>query len=183
MNYDISYYDNLLRRYSATALPICKLRWEFVARLRPRTVLDYGSGVGWFRAWKPTIVECDTYDIMPVFQTGITRDRYDLITFWDSLEHIPHNEYGALFAMTDAVALTLPIKPADVRLDEWKHWKPQEHIFLPSTEELLALFDAYGFRLLDHDMRECPPREDVHSFLFVRPSHEEADFTEHAESR
>jgi len=168
MEYGLAYYDNMLRQYSQTAEGICLIRWRFVSQIQPRTVLDYGSGVGWFRAFAPPKVECDTYDIMPVPQTGIIRKKYDLITFWDSLEHLPHHEYVRLFEMTDAVALTIPIKPEGEPLETWKHWKPHEHVWLPDEEELTETFAAFGFRLKDHNRNECPPRVDIHSFLFVR---------------
>lgn len=167
--YNINYYDNMLRNYSATAEFISRIRWDFVSCLRPKLVLDYGSGIGWFRAFAPKDVTCDTFDIMPVFQTGILHDIYDMVTFWDSLEHIQHEKYETLFNRANSIAVTIPIKPNGKPLKEWKHWKPKEHIFLPDEKELTSLFDAYGFELIKKGTPECPPRVDVHSFLFARP--------------
>jgi hypothetical protein len=77
--YNLDYYEEMLRRNSKTAEKITKIRWQFISRISPKLVLDYGSGCGWFRAYRPTEVTVDTYDIGKYPQTGIKHDFYSSI--------------------------------------------------------------------------------------------------------
>ena len=169
IKYDVSYFYNMLRLYTKTAGAICKVRWDFVEEVKANYVLDYGSGCGFFKAFAPDDVFVDTFDIMPVPTTGITQDAYDLITFWDVLEHIPDfNEIVGVLAMTRYVAITVPIKPPKMKWEDYKHYKPFEHIHHFTNESLIALLDRFGFKLVKSGTPECPPRQFIHSFLFVR---------------
>ena len=167
MKYDIAYYYNLLRMYSSTASQICKIRWDFVAEVNAHTVLDYGSGCGFFKAFAPEHIEVDTYDIMPVPTTGITRNVYDLVCFWDVLEHIPDfNEIIDVFRMAKYVAITVPIKPESMAWEEFKHYKPLEHIHHFTHDSLKALMNSLDFEFVKCGDPECPPRQYIFSFLF-----------------
>lgn len=171
MKYDLDYYENMLRLYSHTAKQINEIRWKFISSLNPSTVLDYGSGVGWFRAWRPKGVKVFSHDIAPAFpQTGIDLRIYDIVCFWDVLEHIDDfRKVEPVLALAKAVAATLPIAPTESEsIGSWKHFKPGEHLHYFTERTLTSLFDKYGFRLLEKGQPECPPREDVTSFLFVR---------------
>jgi len=179
MNYDCEYYYNLLKIHTHTAKAITDIRWNFLKSIIPLgthahienggfTVLDYGCGVGWFKAFKPDwVVQVDTFDIMPVPQTGLTRDKYTVLTMWDVLEHIP--DFTTLVPILEKVsfvAMTIPIKPEKVGWGTWKHFKPGEHLQYYTEDLLKALFDRYDFQLMAKETPECPPREDVVSFLF-----------------
>jgi len=175
IKYDASYYYNLLKIHTHTAKAICQVRWDFILQLMPEferrhpLVLDYGCGVGWFAAFKPDNFEVDTYDIMPVPQTGITQDKYDIVTMWDVLEHIPDfTELEPILKKTEFVALTLPVKPEGVDWRDWHHFKPGEHLHYYTKDLLEALFYMYGFELKIEGTPECPPRVNAHSFIFKR---------------
>ena len=165
----------MLRMYNDTARQISRVRWEFVDEVDPQLVLDYGSGCGFFKAFAPEGILVDTYDIMPVPTTGITRGAYDLITLWDVLEHIPDfNKIVGIFNKADFIAVTVPIKPKDMRWKDYKHYKPLEHIHHFTEDSLLDFFDAFGFEIIKKGTPECPPREHIHSFLFQNKyGHEE----------
>lgn len=174
--YDLNYYENLLRIHSATAEEISKKRWHFIEqgiylphRLTEGVkVLDYGSGVGWFRAFRPHWATVWSYDIGLYPQTGIDIVAYDVICFWDVLEHIrDFKEIEPILALSKHVACTVPIVPED-GLKMWKHFKPGEHLHYFTAESLIALFDKFGFTPLVQDDIECPPRIDVTTFLFGR---------------
>lgn len=168
--YDINYYENLLRIHSATAEEISKRRWLFLSEhiQKLESVLDYGSGVGWFRAWKPPGITVWSYDIGLYPQTGIDLVSYDVICFWDVLEHIrDFKEIEPILRLADHVACTVPIIP-DEGLSGWKHFKPGEHLHYFTQDSLVALFDKFGFSPLAKDDIECPPRKDVTSFLFAQ---------------
>ena len=167
--YDLSYYDGMLRNYSGSAEKICKIRWEWVAGCNVRTALDFGCGIGWFRAFAPSSVQVDTFDVMPVPQTGVTREAYDLLTMWDVLEHLPNMDAIEPFLKNCRyVAISIPIMPADTPWMSWKHFKPHEHLFYPSDEQIVALFTAFDFKLLKKGQPECPPRLDIWNFLFEK---------------
>lgn len=167
--YNLGYYEGMLKNYSKTAEEICKIRWAFVKPIHAKSVLDYGSGIGWFRAFRPPGVEVDTYDIANYPQTGINNVSYDLICFWDVLEHLTSfAKIEALLYKAKFVALTVPILPADKDIKGWKHFKPGEHIKIFTHELLDALFGSYGYTNTDKSQPECPPREDIWSFIYER---------------
>lgn len=167
--YNVDYFYNMLRMYSGTAEQICKARWKFVEEYKPQTVLDYGSGCGFFKAFAPRELIVDTFDIMPVPQTGITLPQYDLITFWDVLEHIPDlMSLQPVMDMAKYVAVTVPIKPEEIGWNEYKHFKPGEHIHHFQEDYLKAVMNIFGFMICKKGTPECPPREMIGSFLFMR---------------
>jgi hypothetical protein len=169
MEYGIDYFYNMLRMYSPTAKRICEARWDFVSEANPKSVLDFGSGCGFFKAFAPEGIQVDTFDVMEVPQTGMTRTKYDLVTFWDVLEHIPNlGELRGIFDLATWVAVTVPIKPNKVSWNNYKHYKPGEHIHHFQQDTLIALLDKFGFDLVSHGYPECPPREMIGSFLFRR---------------
>jgi len=172
INYDINYYENLLKRYSKTAEEISKIRWDWVKDANAKTVLDYGCGAGWFRAYRNG-AKVDTYDIMDVPQTGITRAEYDLICFWDVLEHIKNlSEIENIIKKAKYIAATIPVKPNSTPMTTWKHFKIDEHFHYFSDTEFIFWLKSLGFNLIKLGDPECPPREDIHSFLFKRGQNE-----------
>jgi len=165
--YNLDYFEGYLRNCSRSAEDIAKIRWSFVKETKARTVLDYGSGVGWFRAFRPKDKRVDTYDIGEYPQTGINRKRYDLICLWDVLEHIPNfNSIGSLLSNARFVAITVPIKPKGVKLETWKHFKPGEHLHYFTLKTLDLFFKKYGYHRIKYGNPECPPRQDVTSVLY-----------------
>ena len=180
IKYNVDYYYNLLKIHTCTAKEINDLRWNFVAKYtmidkiarQYATVLDYGCGPGWFAAFKPDYIrqnDIDTFDIMPVPQTGIRRIQYSVVTLWDVLEHIADfTDIENVINRTNFVAMTIPIKPDSIRWNSWKHFKPGEHLHYYTVDLLKALFRLYGFSLKIDEMIECPPRSDVHSLIFEK---------------
>lgn len=167
LTYDLEYYESMLRRHSATAEEICKIRWDFIGGINPKTVLDYGSGVGWFRAWRPEGVQVYTYDIAQYPQTGIELTTYDCVCFWDVLEHILNfKEIEPALRLTRYVALSIPIKPQHRGYTGWKHFRPTEHVHYFTKETLDAMFRQFGFKGIKAGSPECPPREDILSAIY-----------------
>lgn len=168
ITYDESYYYNMLKIYTPTAKKICGIRWDLIMDVYPKTVLDYGCGIGWMKAFSPAGVEVDTIDLMPVPQTGIRHNEYDVVCFWDVLEHLPDFEIiSDILARSDHAAITIPMLPSGNALKTWKHFKPGEHLHYFDDETIIALFDRYDYDLLiDAGEIECPPRQDIRSFVF-----------------
>lgn len=171
IEYGQEYYDGLLKQYSKTAADINHVRWLWVQESSPSRILDFGCGIGWFRAYAPAGYDVDTFDLMPVPQTGIRHTTYDLVTFWDVIEHLDDTQLGSISGLiitAKHIALTVPIYSGDQsQLKNWKHYKPGEHIRYFFTEDAVEeLFGYYGFRCIKHGYVECPPRQDICSFLF-----------------
>jgi hypothetical protein len=174
MIYDLDYYYHMLKNYSGTAKQINEIRWDFVKDVNPKLVLDYGCGCGFFKAYAPLGITVDTTDIMPIPQTGIKHEYYDLITFWDVLEH---ENWGNLernydigmekvFDITNYIALTLPILPEGEDFLNWKHRKPAEHKFYFSKDILNRFFSVRGFKLIKSGNPEAILRQDIYSALY-----------------
>lgn len=169
MNYDLTYYEKMLRANSKSAERISTVRWNFINPLNPKYVLDYGSGVGWFRAYRPKNVEVDTYDIGNFPQTGIRQKFYSVVCFWDVLEHLHSlGDIEDILNMTNYIALSVPIKPEACPLKTWKHFKPGEHLHYFTESSLNDVFESYNFKMLIKATPECPPREDILSLIYQR---------------
>lgn len=169
MDYDLRYYEKMLREYSGSAEKICKIRWDWIKETNAKTILDYGSGVGWFRAWRPDGVEVESYDIgRPFPYTGITKSRYDLICMWDVLEHMEIPKLREVLSMTDWFAGTIPIRPPGTPLVTWKHYKPGEHIWHFLMPDFNLMINGLDFVIARAGYPECPPRQDILSFLAKR---------------
>lgn len=170
--YNLDYYEKMLRLNSSTAEKINAIRWEWVKEVNPKIVLDFGSGVGWFRAFRPDGVEVDTYDIGLYPQTGIRHAEYDLITLWDVLEHIKILQpLNGLLERARFVSGTAPLLRKGVLLHNWKHYKPGEHVrYFLQIDGITNMFQPFGFELVKTDRPECPPREDIVSFLYSKTS-------------
>lgn len=183
IEYDQDYYYNLLRIQASTAQMICDIRWDFIkAFLSPKgeeleelIVLDYGCGVGFMKAFAPKWAYVDTYDIMPVPQTGLRHDKYDLLMLYDVLEHIPDfTELLPTLMKVRHVVLSIPIKPHNIPWKAYKHFKPGEHLHYLTNGLLIYLFETFGFKLMAKEIPECPPREFVWTYMFKRIENEES---------
>lgn len=176
--YNLGYFEHLLKKDTSTAEEINKIRWEWIRALFENDlkyesihVLDFGSGVGWFRAFRPDGIEVDTFDINPHSpQTGILRREYDIITFWDVLEHVKDlSDLTAIMLQTKYVALSVPLLPDDCQMTDWKHYRPGEHLRYWTVEEWDRQFSNYFImERIDMGYPECPPREDIISLLYER---------------
>lgn len=178
-DYGSDYYEHMLHMYSGSAKNIFKVRWDFVADAKAQTVLDYGCGCNFLSIFQPHGVDVDSFDIgyieegVSYPQTGITRDEYDLVCFFDVLEHVDwENAPDELMEETIQKAIwivvSIPMKPEEQSLETWKHYKPGEHLTYFTEETLVKFFGDRGFREMKRGTPECPPRVDIVSFLFAR---------------
>ena len=121
------------------------------------------------RAFQPDWANVDTYDVMPVIQTGIRENHYDLLMLYDVLEHIPDfMEILPILQKAIFVVVSVPIKPSRMPWKAYKHFKPGEHLHYFTHDLLVHIFDTMEFRVIAKGQPECPPREDVWTYIFRR---------------
>lgn len=161
-------------------------------------VLDIGVGSGAFLdAAAAAGFNAHGFDINPHAVAMLRgQDRYaesaegfDVVTFWDSLEHI--EDPAAVFKRIrrDAVVLVAaPIFDDLHRIRESKHYKPGEHLYYFSPSGLIDFMALHGFRALEISAHEMEAgREDIGAVAFRRdlPGYHEhvAAYTEMHASR
>jgi len=170
-DYNNQYWLKMIRQNSSSAEMISRIRWDFVSKVKPKIVLDFGAGPSWFAAYAPKDVIVDTYDIAPWPQTGIQHNHYDLITMWDVIEHIPDLKViESFFNSAKAIAIATPILPKNKDFKSWRHNKPGEHLRIFTKESLQQYFRSFGFRLIKSGFPECDCgiRQDIFSALFKK---------------
>ena len=132
------------------------LRWNYIqSQLNlpaASRVLDVGYGNGAFlkraRAAEMSIfgIDLHTEDFgIPVVSFD-TPQNYDLVCFFDSLEHFP--KFDPIFQLkTRHVIVSIPNTP-DFLLttpQHWRHYKPGEHLHYFSVASLDKLMRTWGF--------------------------------------
>ncbi len=132
------------------------LRWNFIqahlALPAGSQVLDVGYGNGAFlkcareAGMKIYGIDLHTEDFgIPVvdFDTDI---EYDLICFFDSLEHFP--DFSDVFKLrAKAVIVSIPNTPPSLLRapHAWRHYKPGEHLHYFSRDSLDRIMRGWGF--------------------------------------
>ncbi|MDR6874801.1 hypothetical protein J2Y55_005839 [Bosea sp. BE125] len=120
----------------------------------PKSILDVGYGSGDFlKVAKLMVPEAYGNDIPPAYPLDgieIIEDIYsrefDVVTFFDCLEHF-EDPYQIRSLQTNFVCVTMPwCHHHSVEwFSNWKHRKPNEHLWHFNKESLAAFFDSIGF--------------------------------------
>lgn len=132
------------------------VRWHFIQshlRLKPGSrILDVGYGNGAFlkRAREAGMlihgidVHSEDFGIPNVdFDTDL---EYDLVCFFDSIEHFP--VFDPIFKLrTQAAIVSIPNTPRVLLASPttWRHYKPGEHLHYFSRESLNRVMSRWGF--------------------------------------
>lgn len=148
---------------------------------RPGRVLDVGCAAGYFlsvmqeEGWDVTGLEpsdairpqaaerlgADNVRAGLLGQADLPRGHYDLITFWDVIEHIP-DTVAALRAAKQHLApggkLLIETQNVNSRAAKllgpaWQHYKHAEHIYHFHPRTLKRLMDEAGFEILENTPR------------------------------
>lgn len=125
----------------------------------PNKLLDVGFGTGDFlRAVAKlgtTTVGCDLYsDFLPentAFVEHPTQGQYDVITFFDSLEHFETLDWMRDLD-TKCVVISLPwchYPHDDIWFTSWKHRKPDEHLHHFNHHSLQSWMASQGYRCVN----------------------------------
>lgn len=120
----------------------------------PKSVLDIGYGNGSFlEACTTTIPQCFGNDISsyPIpagceFVEDIFSQYFDVVTFFDSLEHFPDIEWIKNLKCR-SIIITVPHchYKSDEWFNEWKHRKPDEHLWHFNQSSLIRFMDRMGY--------------------------------------
>jgi len=174
-----SYSDDYILRYELLKKikksdEICRARWEFLARnvsFVAKNLLDYGCGASafsdWWREKYPKIFKYDPY----FFRNHSFLDvDIDIMTLWDSLEHISKLDILPLINAKH-VFMTLPVIDDVKDITMWKHYAPYEHLWYFTTDALTKLFGGWGYKLMETSTFEAKYRSPgIKSFYFVNSS-------------
>lgn len=123
----------------------------------PESILDVGYGSGDFlRACTNSVKKCYGNDIsghqLPEgieFIDDITSQHFDVITFFDSLEHFECIDF---VKNLDCKYVIISVPEchyfSDEWFDSWKHRKPNEHLWHFNKESLINFMNENGFECI-----------------------------------
>lgn len=143
------------------------------------SVLDIGAGCGTFvccaRSWG---YNARGFDIIPetveilkamdAFAHGPAG--FEVVTFWDSLEHIeePESVLGRI-ELAAVVLVAIPVFADLTRIRESKHYKPGEHLYYFTDSGFAGWMALHGFKLLERSTHETDAgRESIGAYAFRR---------------
>lgn len=172
-----SYSDDYLLHYKLYAKTkksndICQARWEFLARnvsFIDKILLDFGCGASAFGDWwQQEFPGIFSYD--PYFRPdhSFLEVDIDIITLWDSLEHMSRLDILPLIG-AKYIFISLPVVDNVRDITTWKHFVPHEHLWYFTTKALERLFEKWGYELVEQSDFECLLRsQGIKSFFFAK---------------
>lgn len=171
--YGQEYYERYQKlAQTPLGLAIYSARWALVTRFcqspsadgQYLTVLDYGSGPGSFNAHGPDNYRKFNFDINPVCGfTEFPQEPIDVLTMWDSIEHIP-DFYGTIAHISPRwLFITTPnLESADKPVTFWKHYRPKEHLYYFDKHSLGVILGSLGYQVLEMNHHEGALRDPAH---------------------
>jgi SAM-dependent methyltransferase len=177
VNYDTNYvkkYENPNYKNFSEALD--NKRSLFVARYtNGRKVLDFGCGVGDFVKCSRNLgLDCYGWDIanypleFKVSEREVFGWEWDVVTFFDSLEHVPDPVSLMRELKTRYIVISLPECHFPEDPDwfmNWKHRKPGEHLWHFDRRGLDEFMKYVGFRRIVHSNYEDKIRTPYDEYL------------------
>jgi hypothetical protein len=172
-NYDLEYSDSRYSSFSDRG-NILNLRLGYIIGSIgkiPTSLMDVGYGNGDFLiSCQDSIKILYGNDIQPAyplpeginFVENITDPEVEVITFFDSLEHFPDIEFVKNLKC-NYVIISLPWcfnGEEDKWFENWKHRKPDEHLFHFNENSLKKFMDRQGFDMINYCNLEDKVRKD-----------------------
>lgn len=159
ITYDVEYASKYTR-YGEITNYMSYLRYAYligVINKIPKSILDVGYGNGAFlEVCKKTIKDCHGYDISNYtipegckYVDNMYSQKYDVITFFDSLEHF-NDIYFLNNLKCDYIYISLPEchYVSDKWFEEWKHRRPDEHLWHFSKTSLQTFMESQNYELV-----------------------------------
>lgn len=173
VNYNSDYLKPYLDYDQGISESLNKGRWSLLVRnlvFEPKSVLDVGYGLGGFlkvidkrnKENPNSKIELSGYDPIQTPVDGVTilknendifRKHYDVITMFDSLEHVPCNDivdYISHF-QCNYMMISVPWYQSYYvgnRFAKWKHRRPNEHLHFFSSEALVFILNISGYDII-----------------------------------
>ena len=178
--YDDGYHDNYKAlEGTPIAAALNNGRCAMLARhaAERATVLDIGAGCGTFvRQARASGFAAKGFDVIHktvehlkgIDAFADNPDGFEVVTFWDSLEHIEDPE-GVLKRINKGalVLAAIPVFEDLKKVRESKHYKPGEHLYYFTAQGFIEWMALYGFRLLEQSSHETDAgRESIGAFAF-----------------
>lgn len=172
-NYDIEYSDSRYSHFSDRG-NILNLRLGYIIGSigkMPDSLMDVGYGTGDFLlCCKDSIKNLYGNDIQPAyplpeginFVEDITKQEVEVITFFDSLEHFADIEFVKNLKCSYAI-ISLPWCTnglEDSWFENWKHRKPDEHLYHFTEKSLERFMNRQGFEMINYCNIEDKVRKD-----------------------
>jgi len=160
--YNKNYIDTSYGKLSQLTANMAYLRLGYIIGTIgkiPESILDVGYGAGDFLKVSMRVInQCSGHDLftdlLPKgcnFVKDITEHHYDIITFFDSLEHYPNIDFVKnLKCNYIAVSLPLCHNFSDEWFENWKHRKPNEHLHHFNLDSLTKFMINNGFSIIGH---------------------------------
>lgn len=156
--YDETYVNERYNTYGIKGTLMSYLRLGFINACLgeyPLSILDVGYGNGDFlNACKEVIPNCygkdiSNYKLPKGCESGDFDREYDVVTFFDSLEHF-EDIYFVKDINTKYICISVPNchNFSDEWFFNWKHRRPDEHLWHFNEISLIAFFDKCGYDLI-----------------------------------
>ena len=155
--YDYEYIETRYNSYGKKGLQMAYLRLGILLGVigkTPNSILDVGYGNGDFlKVCNYTIPNCFGYDISNYslpdgieYASDITSDHYDVICFFDSLEHFKSISFIENIKC-DYVYISLPWchYKSNEWFSNWKHRRVDEHLWHFNDISLDNFFSEFGY--------------------------------------
>lgn len=162
-NYDIDYSDSRYSIFNDRG-NILNLRLGYIIGSIgkiPHSLMDVGYGNGDFldscKNFIPNLYGNDIPPSYPLsqgikFVENITEQEVEVITFFDSLEHFPDIEF-VKDLKCKYVVISLPWCTNgldDTWFENWKHRKPDEHLYHFDEKSLEKFMNRQGFKMINY---------------------------------
>lgn len=185
VEYDEAYFQKY-KSYegSETEIKLNKGRCDFLKSnfnfdSNSRRLLDIGAGCGTFVEKAKSIgFDAKGFDVNEsTVQYLKSKNLYDddigssdIVTFWDSLEHIedPSSVLNKI-SSSSIVLIAIPVFEDVKKIRESKHYRPGEHLYYWTETGFVDWMEKNGFKLLQKSNHEIEAgRESIGSFSFIK---------------
>lgn len=163
VSYTNEYVENSYEKYGEKPNYISYLRYGYLIGVigrKPESILDFGYGNGAFlNVIKEDGVNSFGYDIteydVPLGCEKITHEEifkkhFDVVTFFDSLEHVDDIYF---LNKIDCNYIMISVPECHYFSDEWfknwKHLRPNEHLWHFSKVTIVNFFREQGYEFID----------------------------------
>jgi SAM-dependent methyltransferase len=139
-------------------------------------ILDVGIGNGHFiELCNIAGLDCEGVDVNPYAVEWlrhndyiITRENYEIVTYWDSFEHIPDLDIELKLYNAKYIIMSIPIFD-EATAERSKHYRPGEHLHYFTNGGIIKFMETHNYDLVMKSSIESDlGREDIYNYAFKR---------------